>query len=238
MNVDSILNYKSDSNEDFYELLGCDPSANSEQILAEYKVRAKTCHPDKNPDPQCQERFQRLLQAKTILTDPKERDLYDSWRSSGIAMKYNQWRSLKDSVKSSMHWATPNTSGRMIDLHEQNSPISLNSSPVDDKGESNNSNQDITEENSEDEIVYDPTPYEKLGLRMDTPPPEWQENVENLEPKGNTVKKKENASNVDPITAQRRRQFASRRESTIGAMVMAEKWEDNEIRRRFRNYEI
>ena len=56
---------------------------------------------------------------------------------------------------------------------------------------------------------------------------------------GNTaVKKKENASNVDPITAQRRRQFASRRESTIGAMVMAEKWEDNEIRRRFRNYEI
>ena len=52
------------------------------------------------------------------------------------------------------------------------------------------------------------------------------------------MKKKENASNVDPITAQRRRQFASRRESTIGAMVMAEKWEDNEIRRRFRNYEI
>ena len=51
--------------------------------------------------------------------------------------RYNQWRSLKDSVKSSMHWATPNTSGRMIDLHEQNSPISLNSSPVDDKGESN-----------------------------------------------------------------------------------------------------
>jgi len=87
MNVESILNYKSDSNEDFYQILGCDPSANSEQILAEYKVLAKTCHPDKNPDPQCQERFQSLLQAKTILTDPKERALYDSWRSSGIAMK-------------------------------------------------------------------------------------------------------------------------------------------------------
>ena len=28
-----------------------------------------------------------FFQAKTILTDPKERDLYDSWRSSGIAMK-------------------------------------------------------------------------------------------------------------------------------------------------------
>ena len=28
-----------------------------------------------------------FFQAKTILTDPKERALYDSWRSSGIAMK-------------------------------------------------------------------------------------------------------------------------------------------------------
>ena len=40
-----------------------------------------------------------------------------------------------------MHWATPNTSGRMIDLHEQNvknyEPISLNSSPVNDKGKDN-----------------------------------------------------------------------------------------------------
>lgn len=52
------------------------------------------------------------------------------------------------------------------------------------------------------------------------------------------MKKKGQVSNVDPVTAQRRRQFANRRESTIGAMVMAEKWEDNEIRRRFRNYEI
>ena len=36
----------------------------------------------------------------------------------------------------------------------------------------------------------------------------------------------------------RRRQFAVRRQSTIGAMVMTERWEDGDIRRRFRNYEI
>ena len=61
-----------------------------------------------------------------------------------LNFRYSQWRSLKDSVKSSMHWATPNTSGRMIDLHEQiakNAPISLNSSPVEEKGEHNTSNE-------------------------------------------------------------------------------------------------
>ena len=36
----------------------------------------------------------------------------------------------------------------------------------------------------------------------------------------------------------RRKQFASRKESSIGAMVMTNKFDDNDIRRRFRNYEI
>ena len=63
MNVDSILQYKSDPNEDYYAILGCDESATVEQILVEYKIRAKSCHPDKNShDPESQERFQRLLQ--------------------------------------------------------------------------------------------------------------------------------------------------------------------------------
>ena len=42
----------------------------------------------------------------------------------------------------------------------------------------------------------------------------------------------------EQVAMRRRQQFAVRRQSTIGAMVMAEKWEDNEIRRRFRNYEL
>lgn len=61
MNVDSILDYKADPNEDFYALLGCDPSASSEQIIAEFKARARDVHPDKNSDPKSQELFQRLL---------------------------------------------------------------------------------------------------------------------------------------------------------------------------------
>ena len=33
--------------EDYYSVLGCDPSSSEEQILAEYRVRAKESHPDK-----------------------------------------------------------------------------------------------------------------------------------------------------------------------------------------------
>ncbi len=48
------------------------------------------------------------------MTDPAERKRYDRWLSSGIAMSYQQWVRLKDAVHTSMHWATPNLAGRML----------------------------------------------------------------------------------------------------------------------------
>ena len=47
MNVSAILNYEKDPAEDFYAILGCDPSSTSEQVLAEFKARARGIHPDK-----------------------------------------------------------------------------------------------------------------------------------------------------------------------------------------------
>jgi hypothetical protein len=190
-----------------------------------------------------------------MLIDPKERSLYDAWRSAGIAVSYKQWRSLKDTVKSSMHWATPKTSGRMLDLEEpngNNDTISLNPSTVKEKNPKevqtclDVSRRDDEDEDDEQEIIsYDPTPYDNLGLRISTPPPDWlsaddsssKPVLQTTSTDENLEEEDENKS-VDPTTAMRRRQFATRRESTIGAMVMAEKWEDKEIRRRFRNYEI
>ena len=43
---------------------------------------------------------------------------------------------------------------------------------------------------------------------------------------------------IDSKTAMRRRQFTTRRQSSIGAMVMTNKFDDNDIRRKFQNYEI
>jgi hypothetical protein len=74
--MSSILNYEADPNEDYYGLLGCNASASTEQIIAEYKARAKDCHPDRknqntaapappgtasSPQLQSREKFQHLL---------------------------------------------------------------------------------------------------------------------------------------------------------------------------------
>ena len=79
MDVGSILNYEADPNEDYYGLLGCDSSASTEQIIAEYKIRAKDCHPDRNnaaAQPHSQEKFQHLLQGPTFLVLEKHASRY------------------------------------------------------------------------------------------------------------------------------------------------------------------
>ena len=35
---------------DYYSVLGCDPSSSEEQIMTEYRVRARQSHPDKQGD--------------------------------------------------------------------------------------------------------------------------------------------------------------------------------------------
>ena len=69
MNVNSILSYQADPNEDYYGLLGCDASASTDQIMAEFKVRAKDCHPDKNSTEQSLETFQHLLRVSHACYD-------------------------------------------------------------------------------------------------------------------------------------------------------------------------
>ena len=187
------------------------------------------------------------FQAKEALTNPEERSLYDAWKSAGIAMSYAQWRSLKSSVKSSMHWATPKTSGRMLEIAkntEKNDPISLNPSPVKEEDTLEHLVA-LQKSNDSDEISYDPIPYDKIGFRMGTPPGLfWNEESnsndqkENIDRTDKNLESEKNKKNPDANTAMRRKQFAVRRQSTIGTMVMADKWDDNEIRRKFRNYEI
>ncbi|XP_009576696.1 PREDICTED: dnaJ homolog subfamily C member 12-like, partial [Fulmarus glacialis] len=47
--MDAILNCRPDDLEDYYNLLGCDELSTVEQILAEFKIKALECHPDKHP---------------------------------------------------------------------------------------------------------------------------------------------------------------------------------------------
>ncbi|XP_010373727.1 dnaJ homolog subfamily C member 12 [Rhinopithecus roxellana] len=114
--MDAILNYRSEDIEDYYTLLGCDELSSVEQILAEFKVRALECHPDKHPEnPKAVETFQKLQKAKEILTNEESRARYDHWRRSQMSMPFQQWEALNDSVKTSMHWAVRGKKDLMLE---------------------------------------------------------------------------------------------------------------------------
>ena len=66
--------------EDYYELLGVDRSAASDQIKKAYRKLAVKFHPDKNPDdPAAEERFKQIGEAYEVLTDENKRPAYDRY---------------------------------------------------------------------------------------------------------------------------------------------------------------
>ncbi|XP_075390673.1 dnaJ homolog subfamily C member 12 [Tenrec ecaudatus] len=118
--MDAILNYSLDDTEDYYTLLGCDELSSVEQILAEFKIRALECHPDKHPEnSKAGETFQKLQKAKEVLTNEESRARYDHWRRSQMSMSFQQWEALSDSMKTSMHWAVRGKKDLMLEESDQ-----------------------------------------------------------------------------------------------------------------------
>lgn len=114
--MDKVLSCKPEDLKDYYGLLGCDELSSTEQILNEYKIRALACHPDKHlGNPSSVVEFQKLKEAKEVLCDESKRKSYDLWKRSGVAMTFYDWQALKDSVKTSMHWAMKNKKEPMLE---------------------------------------------------------------------------------------------------------------------------
>lgn len=62
----------------FYEVLGVDGDADREEIRAAYRSLTREYHPDVNDDARASGQFSVLTRAEDVLTDPGERDDYDS----------------------------------------------------------------------------------------------------------------------------------------------------------------
>lgn len=63
---------------DYYELLGVDNNASSEEIKKAYRKQALQYHPDRNPgDKAAEEKFKQINEAYAVLSDPDKRAYFD-----------------------------------------------------------------------------------------------------------------------------------------------------------------
>ena len=63
--------------ETLYDVLYCAPDADETQLRQAYKQQALHWHPDKNSDPEAEERFKRINEAWSVLSDSSKRAAYD-----------------------------------------------------------------------------------------------------------------------------------------------------------------
>ena len=72
---------------DYYEILTISRTAAIEEIKSSYRKLAMQWHPDRNPEnkQEAEIRFRECTEAYTILSDPKKRQIYDTYGHAGLA---------------------------------------------------------------------------------------------------------------------------------------------------------
>lgn len=65
--------------KDFYEVLGVSKNTAPDELKKAYRRLALQWHPDRNKDPQANERFKEINKAYEVLADPKKREMYDQY---------------------------------------------------------------------------------------------------------------------------------------------------------------
>ncbi|KAK1334356.1 hypothetical protein QTO34_005360 [Cnephaeus nilssonii] len=70
--------------KDYYKILGIPSGANEDEIKKAYRKMALKYHPDKNKEPNAEEKFKEIAEAYDVLSDPKKRGLYDQYGEEGL----------------------------------------------------------------------------------------------------------------------------------------------------------
>jgi molecular chaperone DnaJ len=69
---------------DYYEVLGVAKSADDKDIKKAYRRLAMDFHPDRNKDPEAEEKFKEASEAYEVLSDPNKRKVYDRAGFEGL----------------------------------------------------------------------------------------------------------------------------------------------------------
>jgi molecular chaperone DnaJ len=75
---------------DYYEILGVNKNASTDEIKAAYRKLAMQYHPDRNKSPDAEEKFKEISEAYAVLSDQNKRQQYDQFGHAGIDMRYSK----------------------------------------------------------------------------------------------------------------------------------------------------
>ncbi len=75
---------------DYYEILGLDKNASSDDIKKAFRKLAFELHPDRNKDPKSEEKFKEISEAYAVLSDSEKKQKYDTYGHAGISGSYSQ----------------------------------------------------------------------------------------------------------------------------------------------------
>jgi molecular chaperone DnaJ len=71
--------------QDYYEVLGVSRTDSDEEIRKAFRKKALQYHPDRNKNPDAEDKFKEINEAYQVLTDPKKRAQYDRYGHTGIS---------------------------------------------------------------------------------------------------------------------------------------------------------
>ena len=94
--------------KDFYKILGVRPNATLAEIKRAYREKAKLLHPDLSGDPTLRDEFNEVVQAYRVLSDARQRSIFDesffikikrSYKSADT-FNYYEWLSARQDEES------------------------------------------------------------------------------------------------------------------------------------------
>lgn len=69
---------------DYYEVLGISKDASEQEIKKAFRKKAMEYHPDRNKEPDAEEKFKEVANAYEVLSDPQKRKAYDQYGEAGV----------------------------------------------------------------------------------------------------------------------------------------------------------